>query len=186
MFSHVGWPMTLEQSSYSWEFDRKQTLMVWRKELRQPQLEWDNIRRGGIKGRNKEGGDLEGRGVRKRKTAAWNDGNREPDRRILTCTLPSKHNQKQLWNRVLKWLKGCACVWKCVWSSFPKVVPAWPNQPMFSQTSKISLSPLPALFRHSFSSILAYRSVSFPPVLFSLHQWFCGKSSTEATSKGGL
>lgn len=175
MPNHVGWPMTLDQSSYSLEFDREQTLMVWKKERIQPQLESDYIRRGGMKGRNKEGGDLEGRRVRKRKTAACSDGNRETDRRLLVYTLASKHNQKQLWNRVLKWLERlsmCVCLQICVWSPFPRVAPAWPNQPMFSQTSKISLSPLPALF-HS------HCSVSYLPAFFSLYLCFFGKSSTE-------
>ena len=49
-----------------------------------------------MKGRNTEGGDFKGRRVRKRKTAAWSDENRETDRRLLIYTLPSKHNQKQL------------------------------------------------------------------------------------------
>lgn len=44
-----------------------------------------------MKGRNKEGGDLEGRRVRKRTTSVWSDGNRETDRRHLIYTLPSKH-----------------------------------------------------------------------------------------------
>lgn len=39
-----------------------------------------------MKGRIKEGGDLEGMRVRKRKTAAWSFGARETDRRLLIYT----------------------------------------------------------------------------------------------------
>lgn len=49
-----------------------------------------------MKGRSEEGGDLDGRRMRTRKTAARSYRNRETDRRLLIYTLPSKHNQKQL------------------------------------------------------------------------------------------
>lgn len=48
------------------------------------------------------------------------------------------------------------CLWICVWSPFSKVVSAWPNPPMFSQKSKISLSPLPALLDMLFVSVFAH------------------------------
>lgn len=65
-----------------------------------------------MKRRIKEGGDVEGMRVRKRKTAAWSFGaretdrhlliyncmefgKRETDRRLLIYTLSSKHNQKR-------------------------------------------------------------------------------------------
>lgn len=158
--------------------DRKQTLIVWGEELRQPQLESDYIGRGSTKGRIKEGGYLEERRVRKRKTAAWSFEARETDRRLLTYTLPSKHNQKLLWNRNLKWLKVCACV-----VFFPQSSPSLTHRCCLTFTTSCTFWTCFFFFSPLFAHIASHPFCLFS---FSLRQWFCWKSSPEGMQTRGF
>lgn len=97
------WILLLIARAFMWN----RLLTNWKKESRQPQLESDYTRRRAWKGEKKK---ESWKDSEEENTAAWSDGKRETGWRLHIYTLPSKHNQKQLSSRVLKWLKGCVCV----------------------------------------------------------------------------